>query len=111
VDGFQGTVVIGPDAATCAEFCERLEKWRLTLARCKGACRDPARSLDGQLIEVAANIGMDDDVELALDNGADGVGLLRIEQLYFARKLPPTEDELYGELKRLTAPLGRRPIT
>ena len=48
---------------------------------------------------------------LALDNGADGVGLLRIEQLYFARPSPPTEDELFSELQSLIAPLGNRPVT
>ena len=111
VDGFRGTLVIAPETATRDDFQERLEKWRVTLARCKGACRAPARSLDGQLISVEANIGIDDDVELALDNGADGVGLLRIEQLYFARQMPPTEDELFGDLKRLIAPLGNRPVT
>jgi phosphoenolpyruvate-protein kinase (PTS system EI component) len=50
-------------------------------------------------------------VELALENGADGVGLLRIEQLYFARNTPPTESELYTELKQLVAPLRDRPVT
>ena len=93
------------------EFCERLEKWQATLVRCKGACKEPARSLDGQLIRVEANIGIEDDVELALDNGADGVGLLRIEQLYFARNTPPSEDELFTELEQLVKPLGDRPVT
>jgi phosphoenolpyruvate-protein phosphotransferase (PTS system enzyme I) len=111
VDGFHGAVVVAPEPATRSEFQERFEKWQLTLARCKGSCRDPARSLDGQLIQVEANVGVDEDVELALDNGADGVGLLRIEQLYFARQVPPTEDELYGELRRMVGPLGDRPVT
>jgi phosphoenolpyruvate-protein kinase (PTS system EI component) len=88
-----------------------MEQWRATLVRCKAACRDPARTLDGQLIKVEANIGIHDDVELALDNGADGVGLLRIEQLYFARPSPPTEDELFRELESLVTPLGNRPVT
>jgi phosphoenolpyruvate-protein kinase (PTS system EI component) len=62
-----------------------VDRWRATLARCKSACR-----------------------ELALDNGADGVGLLRIEQLYFARNTPPSEVELFVELKQLVAPLRQR---
>ena len=49
-----------------------MEKWRATLVRCKAACREPARTLDGQLVSVEANIGIHDDAELALDNGADG---------------------------------------
>jgi phosphoenolpyruvate-protein phosphotransferase len=111
VDGFNGTLVIAPQDTTQTEFQERMKKWRATLVRCKAACRDPARSLDGQLIRVEANIGIDEDVELALDNGADGVGLLRIEQLYFARLMPPTEDELFSELEKLITPLGNRPVT
>ncbi|HKI31646.1 MAG TPA: putative PEP-binding protein [Gemmataceae bacterium] len=111
VDGYRGRLIIAPESATRAEFQERLEKWRATLVRCKGACREPARSLDGHLIRVEANIGIQDDVELALDNGADGVGLLRIEQLYFARNAPPSEAELFTELKQLVAPLGDRPVT
>jgi phosphoenolpyruvate-protein phosphotransferase len=111
VDGFRGTLVIAPEVATRTDFQERMEKWRATLVRCKAACREPARTLDGQLIHVEANIGIHDDVELALDNGADGVGLLRIEQLYFARPLPPTEDDLFRELENLITPLGNRPVT
>jgi phosphoenolpyruvate-protein phosphotransferase len=111
VDGFRGTLVIAPQAGTRAEFRERLDKWRVSLVRCKAACREPAQTRDGRLIHVEANIGVRDDVELALDNGADGVGLLRIEQLYFARPDPPTEDELVHELRGLLAPLGRRPVT
>src|SRR5207253_10228485 len=105
VDGFRGSLVIAPEEKTRTEFQERVEQWRATLVRCKAACREPARTLDGQLIRVEANIGIHDDVEMALDNGADGVGLLRIEQLYFARPIPPTEDELCSELERLVTPL------
>jgi len=111
VDGFRGTLVIAPTTTTRTDFLERMEKWRTTLVRCKAACREPARTLDGQWIHVEANIGIRDDVELALDNGADGVGLLRVEQLYFARPVPPTEDELFRELEGLIAPLGKRPVT
>jgi phosphoenolpyruvate-protein kinase (PTS system EI component) len=36
---------------------------------------------------------------------------VRIEQIYFARRVPPTEDELFDELDNMIAPLGKRPIT
>jgi phosphoenolpyruvate-protein phosphotransferase len=111
VDGFHGSLVIAPRSSERAEFQERVSKWQATLARCKGACRASARTLDGQLIKVEANIGIQDDVEIALDNGADGVGLLRIEQLYFARNTPPSETELFTELKQLVTPLGDKPVT
>ncbi len=111
VDGYRGRLIIAPQPTTRAEFQERVEQWQATLMRCKGACKEPARSLDGHWIRVEANIGIEDDVELALDNGADGVGLLRIEQLYFARNTPPSEAALFTELKQLVTPLGDRPVT
>lgn len=111
VDSFRGTLVIAPTDSTRAEFIERLTQWRAKLVRCQAECRDPAVTLDGQRIRVEANIGINDDVESALDNGADGIGLLRIEQLYFARTTPPTEDELYRDLEALVTPLGERPVT
>ena len=111
VDGFRGTLVVAPQEATRTEFQERIAKWRAALVRCQAACHQPARTLDGQRIDVEANVGIADDMELALDNGADGIGLLRIEQLYFARPSPPTEEELSSELERLISPFGNRRVT
>ena len=111
VDGSRGTVVVSPDAETHRTFQERREAFDRAGVRCRGACREPAFTLDRALVTVEATLGAHDDVELALDNGADGVGLFRIEQLYLARALPPSEDELFEELRALTAPLRGRPVT
>jgi phosphoenolpyruvate-protein phosphotransferase len=111
VDGFRGTLVVAPQVATRAQFQERIATWRAALVRCQTACHQPAHTLDGQRIDVEANVGVTDDLELALDNGADGIGLLRIEQLYLARPSPPTEEELLGELERLITPFGKRRVT
>jgi phosphoenolpyruvate-protein phosphotransferase len=111
VDAYRGEIILAPEGKTRAAFHERLQHYHATLARCKGACRAPARTLDGELVTVEANLSASDDVELALDNGADGVGLFRIEQLYLARALPPTEVELLDELHTITSPLRDKPLT
>ena len=111
VDAYRGEVILAPGGETRAAFHERLTHYHATLARCKGACRQPARTLDGEMVKVEANLSASDEVELALDNGADGVGLFRIEQLYLARELPPTEAELLDELRTVTAPLRDKPLT
>jgi phosphoenolpyruvate-protein phosphotransferase len=111
VDGFRGTLVVAPREATRTEFQERIADWQAALGRCQAACHQPARTLDGQSIDIEANVGIAEDMELALKNGADGIGLLRIEQLYFARPSPPTEEELWSDLARLIAPLGKRRVT
>ena len=111
VDAYGGAIVIAPDDETRTAFQDRLKTYQATLSRCRGECHAPACTLDGQLVKVEANLGAYEDVELALDNGADGVGLFRIEQLYLARELPPTEDELLDELRAVTAPLRDKPLT
>ncbi len=111
VDGFAGSLIIAPDPPTRDEFQERLATWRAALVRCRSSCHEPAITRDGQRVRIEANIGLEDDVAAAVDSGADGVGLLRIEQLYFARQTPPSEDELFTDLERMIAPFGERPVT
>ncbi len=111
VDAYRGEVVVDADADTRAEFGRRVAQFSDSVSRCRGRCHTPAHTLDGTLITVEANAGMRRDVEIAVDSGADGVGLFRIEQLYLARDLPPTEDELVAGLCDVVAPLGDKPLT
>ena len=111
VDAYRGEVVVDADDEVREEFRARVAEYQATLTRCRATCRLPARTLDGVLISVEANLGGRRDVELAVDNGADGVGLFRIEQLYFGREFPPTEDELVEEMQATAAPLKRKPLT
>jgi phosphoenolpyruvate-protein kinase (PTS system EI component) len=111
VDAFGGVVVVLPTEETQRAFEQRLESHRVNLFRCKDDCRGPAITRDGYTISVEANLGAYDDIGLVIENGADGIGLFRIEQLYLARELPPSEDELYEELQALVSPLSDRPVT
>jgi phosphoenolpyruvate-protein phosphotransferase (PTS system enzyme I) len=111
VDASRGEIVIAPDVDMRAEFEQRLRSRQATLAYLIGACHDPARTLDGVQVVVEANLGTSEDVALALDSGADGVGLLRIEQLYLGRDLPPTQQDLLDALRTITRPFRGKPLT
>jgi phosphoenolpyruvate-protein phosphotransferase len=111
VDAFREALIISPNPSTRRDFEQRLEAYRASLFTCKGQCRKPAITRDGQKISVEANLAPHASVEAVVENGADGVGLFRIEQLYFARELPPSEEELFSELQHLIAPLREKPVT
>jgi phosphoenolpyruvate-protein kinase (PTS system EI component) len=111
VDAFRAAVVVSPDEETERAFERRLDVHRSRQVRCKVDCRKPAITRDGQTISVEANLAAYDDIELVIENGADGIGLFRIEQLYLARESPPSEDELYDELQALVGPFHDRPVT
>jgi phosphoenolpyruvate-protein phosphotransferase (PTS system enzyme I) len=111
VDTFREALIISPSPNTRLDFDQRLEAYRASLFICKGLCHKPAITRDGQKISVEANLAAHASLETVIENGADGVGLFRIEELYFTRELPPSEEELFGELQRLVAPLRDKPVT
>src|SRR5438132_6295846 len=105
VDTFREALIISPSPDARRDFDHRLEEYRASLFICKGQCHKPAITRDGQKISVEANLAAHASIETVIENGADGVGLFRIEELYFARELPPSEEELFSELQHLAAPL------
>jgi phosphoenolpyruvate-protein phosphotransferase len=111
VDTFREALIISPGPDARRDFDHRLEEYRASLFICKGNCRKPAITRDGQKISVEANLAAHASIETVIENGADGVGLFRIEELYFARELPPSEEELFSELQHLVAPLREKPVT
>ena len=111
VDTFREALIISPSPNTRLDYDQRLEAYRASLFICKGQCHKPAITRDGQKISVEANLAAHASLESVIENGADGVGLFRIEELYFTRELPPSEEELFSELQRLVAPLRDKPVT
>ncbi len=73
----------------------RLERQRLAGVRevNRRTSQQAATTRDGRTIEVAANIATQDDAQIAVDNGADSVGLLRTELLFIHRQSAPTANE------------------
>lgn len=93
VDGSNGSVVIDPPADLVERLSGADEKRRAALAAVGNA---PGTTSDGHEVPLLANIGGPGDVEKALENGAEGVGLFRSELLFLDRTDAPSEEEQYG---------------
>jgi phosphotransferase system enzyme I (PtsI) len=104
VDGFAGEVAVrvSPDERRAAEqrrdrFAAFLEAERSTTAITR----------DGISISVAANVELPNDVQTALENGAEGIGLYRTELMCLNSLEPPSEDdqlEVYRAVVEAMAP-------
>lgn len=112
IDGDAGIAIVDPSPIVLEEYRFRqrqaeLERERLSLWRHR-----PAVTLDGQAIEMLANIELPDDAEAALVSGAEGVGLFRTEFLFMNRggRLP-TEEEQYQAYRKALTLLQGRPLT
>ena len=82
VDGFTGTLYLDPDAELL-EKMKKLQKEESQKRQLLQALRGKENvTLDGQKIEIYANIGNSTDVGAAVQNDAGGIGLFRSEFLY-----------------------------
>ena len=70
----------------------------------------PAMTMDGHHIEVAANIASADEAAAAIAAGAEGIGLFRTEMLFLDRESAPEENEQFEIYCRTLAAAGGRPV-
>ena len=112
IDGDAGVVIVDPSSIILAEygFKQRqgdLERERLTRLR-----HTPSVTLDGQKIELLANIEMPEDTNAALLVGAVGVGLFRSEFLFMGRQGNlPDEEEQFEQYRRAVEGMKGLPVT
>src|SRR5256885_2928493 len=110
LDGDAGTAHVDPDAQLAAEYKRRSAQRKQAAQSGRAAAAEPAVTLDGRRIEVVANIGSPDDVPAAIENGAEGVGLLRTEFLFLERDSMPSEDEQVAAYTSVAKGLQGRPL-
>ena len=104
VDADEGTVAIRPDEDQRTDFRAKAARKERVDRLAREHARGPALTRNGALIPVLANVGCEEDTRVAMENGADGVGLYRIEQAYFARLEPPGAEELFEEMHQTLEP-------
>ncbi|TDC67574.1 phosphoenolpyruvate--protein phosphotransferase [Actinomadura sp. GC306] len=89
VDGSAGTVRPDPTDAEVAAARAAISARAAALAESTG----PGATKDGHKVPLLANVGGPQDVEAALEHGAEGVGLYRTEFLFLDRSAPPSDEE------------------
>src|SRR4051812_4898624 len=95
LDGTAGVLLVDPsegDLALASKVTERAAARRVLVA---SMARQPAVTIDGVHVDVAANAGAITDAVDAAAAGADGIGLLRSEFLFMDRASAPDENEQY----------------
>jgi len=108
VDADTGIVTIRPRDKQKAIFRKKVDEKEHKFELVRSHAQSPAVTKDAVPISVLANVGCSDDTEKAMLNGAEGVGLYRLEQAYLGRVVPPDTDELVAEMRQtLEASRGR----
>ena len=110
VDGKFGNVYIEPDRKTLLTLKQKHKEYQAKMKLYRKYVGKPTQTSLGRKIKLYANVGSLEDVETALENDAEGIGLLRSEFLYLGRKNYPTEQELYDNYRKVVEKMGGRPV-
>jgi len=112
IDGDAGVVIVDPSPIILAEYHYKQRQLELERSRLARLLDTPAVTLDGEKVELLANIEMPEDALAAVKAGAVGVGLFRSEFLFMGRQGHlPDEEEQYQAYRRAVEGMGGLPVT
>jgi phosphotransferase system enzyme I (PtsI) len=112
IDGDEGVVIVDPSPIVLEEYRFRQRQSGLERERLARLRHTPAVTLDGERVELLANIEMPGDAAAAIEAGAVGVGLFRSEFLFMNRDGDlPGEDEQYEAYRRVVEAMKGLPVT
>jgi phosphoenolpyruvate-protein phosphotransferase (PTS system enzyme I) len=112
IDGDTGVIIVDPSPIILAEYGFKQRQGEVERERLTRLRHTPAITLDGQKVELLANIEQPEDALGAIKAGAVGVGLFRSEFLFMGRhgKLPD-EEEQYQAYRKAVENMQGLPVT
>ncbi|WIT12808.1 phosphoenolpyruvate--protein phosphotransferase [Paucibacter sediminis] len=112
IDGDAGAVIVNPSPIVLEEYRFRQRQSELERARLARLRHTPAVTLDGERVELHANIELPADAAAAVEAGATGVGLFRSEFLFMNRDGElPSEDEQFTAYRAAVEAMRGMPVT
>ena len=122
VDGQAGELLQSPDEATLAYYQEKINLEKQHAERLKKFRDLPAKAKDGERFQLMANIGTVDEARVAMEEGADGIGLFRTEFLFMSEANSSigaahskvaafTEENQFNAYKRVLETMRGKPVT
>ncbi|MGR5065736.1 phosphoenolpyruvate--protein phosphotransferase [Photobacterium sp. DNB22_13_2] len=106
---------LGVLATDCSEPVKRYFQRALTLRQQEQQQQEiyahqPAVTVDGHQVEIAANIACSIEAPAAFTNGAEGIGLFRTEMLFMDRHSAPDEDEQFNHYREVLDAADGKPV-
>ncbi len=112
IDGDAGVVIVNPSRIVLEEYRFRQRQSELERARLDRLRHTPAVTLDGEAVELLANIELPGDAPAAVAAGAVGVGLFRSEFLFMNRDGElPDEEEQFEAYRAAVLAMQGLPVT
>ncbi|MEN9935320.1 MAG: hypothetical protein RLZZ387_1899 [Chloroflexota bacterium] len=96
LDGDASLAIVEADPADRELYEQRIVGHNAAVERRRALRSEPGRTADAHPVALLANIGRPEEARIALEQGAEGVGLFRTEFLFLDRPTPPSEEEQFA---------------
>jgi len=110
LDGQRGTLSVAPPVDELQRALAERDQREQRLQAAWADRHAPAVTRDGHAVEVFANIGESSGIDKVVEQGAEGIGLLRTELLFMAHPQAPDVATQEAEYRRVLDGLGGRPL-
>lgn len=110
IDGFDGKIFVEPDEETASALRGRERELIERKAHLKTLKGKKSATIDGQKVNVYANVGQVSDIDIAYENDAEGIGLFRSEFLYLGVTDYPTEEYQFNAYKAAAEKSGGKTV-
>ncbi|WP_041741783.1 phosphoenolpyruvate--protein phosphotransferase [Caldicellulosiruptor kronotskyensis] len=110
VDGYEGFVYVNPEEDLIKEYEKKIVEENKRKEELKSFLYVESKTQDGKRIKLFANIAHIEEIDAALKNGAEGIGLFRTEFLFMDRSQPPSEDEQFEVYKTVLEKMEGKPV-
>lgn len=110
LDGQRGLLSVAPDEQQIQRALAERDTREARLQAAWARRLEPAVTRDGHAVEVFANIGGSTGIEKVVEQGAEGVGLLRTELIFMAHPQAPDVATQEAEYRRVLDGLDGRPL-
>ena len=119
IDGKSAEILVSPDRNTIEEYKGKIREEYQRKLSLRSFLNKPAETKDGTRFKLYANIGTPEEAEIALAEGADGIGLFRTEFLYMAQSGASlnaaarsfSEQTQFEAYKSVLQIMGDKPVT
>ena len=119
IDGKTAEILVSPDKTTIDEYKQKIREEYQHKLELKKFLGKPSVTKDGTQFQLMANIGTPEEAELAIAEGADGIGLFRTEFLYMAQSGASmnaaarsfSEETQFEAYKHVLEIMGDKPVT
>src|SRR5690606_7253643 len=110
LDGQTGNILLDPTPEELEAARTRITRRQRFEMQLESAVDQPGITPDGVTVALMGNVDLPDEIDAAVRNGAEGVGLLRTEFLLNGRTSMPSEDEQTDYFRRVASAFPRHPV-